>query len=77
MASMEGTVWLVGGDRAARCFREKRARKRAASGEDSEVRVLRRAETVGSIETDEVSSGLIAEGAIVRCACVYVIVSLT
>jgi hypothetical protein len=43
--------WSVGGERAARCLREKRARKRAARGEDSEVTMLRRARTVGSVGT--------------------------
>jgi hypothetical protein len=38
----------VGGERAARCLSEKRARKRAARGEDSDVRIVRRARTVGS-----------------------------
>jgi hypothetical protein len=38
----------VGGERAARCLREKRARKRAARGEVSVVRIVRRARTVGS-----------------------------
>lgn len=66
MASMEGVVWWVGGESAARCFRLKRARKRAARGEDSEVSVLRRARTVASGVGEDDSSGVIAEGAIVN-----------
>ena len=46
-----GTDWSVGGERAARCLSEKRARKRAARGEDSDVTTLRRARTVGSVGT--------------------------
>ncbi len=41
MASIAGTVSEVGGCREARCFREKRARKRRARGSDSEVRMER------------------------------------
>lgn len=50
-------------------MREKRARKRSARGEDSIVRVLRRASTVGSsVGEGEVARGEIAEGAMVACA---------
>ncbi len=42
-----------------RCLREKRARKRRARGEDSVVRVLRRARRVGS----SVGGGEVAAGA--------------
>jgi hypothetical protein len=50
-------------DWQARCLREKRARKRRARGSDSDVRVLRRATTVGS----RVGGGVVAEGAILSC----------
>ena len=46
----------------ARCLREKSARNRSARGEDSLVRVLRRARTVGS----SVGGGEVAEGAMVE-----------
>ena len=65
MASMAGIVCAVGGFADATCLSEKRARKRAASGEDSEVRVLRRARIVGSVVIVGLNSasGVIAEGA--------------
>lgn len=56
--------WVVGGGSVARCFREKRARKRCASGVVSVVRVLRRARTVGSATMVGEAGGVIAEGAI-------------
>ncbi len=43
----------------ARCLREKSARKRRARGEDSVIRVLRRARMVGS----SVGGGEVADGA--------------
>lgn len=48
MASIAGMVWGVGGFWAARCLREKRARKRLARGTVSEQRSLRRARTIAS-----------------------------
>jgi len=53
-------AWMAGREAwQARCLREKRARKRRARGEDSLVRVLRRARTVGS----SVGGGEVADGA--------------
>lgn len=45
-------------------MREKRARKRRASDEDSEVRVLRRESTVGSTSAETVV-GSVADGAMI------------
>lgn len=54
-------AWMAGReDWQARCLREKRARKRRASGSDSLVRVLRRVRIVGS----STGGGDVAEGAI-------------
>ncbi len=63
-------AWIAGReDWQARCLREKRARKRSARGEDSLVRVLRRARTVGSsVGGGGVAGGEVAEGAMVACA---------
>lgn len=63
-------AWIAGReDWQARCLREKRARKRSARGEDSLVRVLRRARTVRSpVGEGEVAGGEIAEGVMVACA---------
>lgn len=46
---MAGRVCGVGGDWEAKCFREKRARKRWASGVVSVQRVLRRVRIVASV----------------------------
>lgn len=63
-------AWIAGReDWQARCLREKRARKRSAMGEDSLVRVLRRARTVGpSVDGGEVARGEVAEGAMIAGA---------
>lgn len=63
MASIAGMVCEVGGDVEARCLREKRARKRAASGEDSDVKILRSVRMVES--TADSGTGSTAEGAMV------------
>jgi hypothetical protein len=48
MARIAGRVCGVGGEQAARCLREKRARKRGARGVVSEERVVERRVMVGS-----------------------------
>lgn len=53
----EGLDWQ------ARCFREKRARKRVARGVDSLVRVLRRVRVVGS-SAGVWGGGVVADGVI-------------
>lgn len=61
MASIAGIVCGVDGDWDAKCLRLKRARKRAASGDDSDTSVLRRVRTVVSQSTTGADST--AEGA--------------
>lgn len=66
IASIAAGVEGVGGSAEARCFSEKRARKRFARGSVSDVSVLRRVRTAGSIVTPASCVGSIAEGAILR-----------
>lgn len=64
MALIAGIVCSVAGSRQARCFSEKRARKRRARELDSFVRVLRSLETTESPPAVPLNSGSVAEGAI-------------
>jgi len=85
MALIAGIVCSVGGSRQARCFSEKRARKRRARKLDSCVRVLRSSETTESPAAVPLISGPVAEGAILEmvhkiafsiCRCLRVVVKI-
>lgn len=64
MALIAGRVCSVGGLRHAKCFSEKRARKRRASGTDSEVSAFRRARIVVSSKAIVDIVSPVAEGVI-------------